>query len=83
MFEEQIAAINRFTESERVSDNHNDQLSRRTYTVDDIMDILSLSRNGVYALIKRNIFHSVNIGGRIRISCKSFDAWLDNMEGNQ
>ena len=51
---------------------------KRTYTVDEIQDILEISRSSAYNLVKRNLFRSVRIGGSIRISKKSFDAWLDS-----
>ena len=50
---------------------------KRTYTVDEIQDILGISRPTAYALVKRNLFRSIRIGGQIRISKKSFDEWLD------
>ena len=80
MFEEQIAAVNKMIEEEKNNVPTCQKPQKRTYTVDEIMDILSLSRNGAYALIRRNEFHSVRIGGRIRISCKSFDEWLDQQD---
>lgn len=57
-------------------------LGKRTYTVDEIQDILDISRTTAYSLVKRNLFHSVRIGGHIRISKNSFDAWLDAEEEN-
>ena len=51
---------------------------KRTYTVDEIQDILEISRTTAYKLVKQNLFRSVRIGGSIRISKKSFDAWLDS-----
>ena len=51
---------------------------KRTYTVDEIQDILSISRPTAYNLVKKNVFHSVRGGGHIRISKKSFDDWLDH-----
>lgn len=56
-----------------------DYEGKRTYTVDEIQDILEISRPTAYNLVKQNIFHSVRIGGRIRISKKSFDKWLDTI----
>ena len=76
MFEERIAMLNRQTEeSQAVSDSRFD---KRTYTVDEIQDILGISRTSAYNLVKKNAFHSVRIGGSIRISKKSFDEWLDH-----
>ena len=55
-----------------------DQFDKRTYTVDEIQDILGISRTSAYNLVKKKAFHSVRIGGSIRISKKSFDEWLDH-----
>ena len=73
MFEEKITEMNRETaamQPEYIRDE-------RTYTVDEIQDILGISRPTAYALVKRNLFRSIRIGGQIRISKKSFDEWLD------
>ena len=73
MFEEKIAEMNRETaamQPEYIQD-------KRTYTVNEIQDILGISRPTAYALVKRNLFRSIRIGGQIRISKKSFDEWLD------
>ena len=73
MFEEKIAEMNRETavmQPEYIRD-------KRIYTVDEIQDILGISRPTAYALVKRNLFRSIRIGGQIRISKKSFDEWLD------
>ena len=37
----------------------------------------AISRTSAYNLVKKKAFHSVRIGGSIRISKKSFDEWLD------
>lgn len=73
MFEAQIAALDQ--ETEEVSNAA--QYDKRTYTVNEIQDILSIGRTSAYQLIKSNAFRCVRIGGRIRISKKSFDVWLD------
>ena len=75
MFEERIAAMNQRTDEAIAASAV--QFDKRTYTVDEIQDILGISRSGAYNLVKKNLFHSVRIGGTIRISKKSFDAWLD------
>jgi excisionase family DNA binding protein len=51
---------------------------KRTYSVDDIMEILDIGRSTAYLLVKRNLFRSMKIGNQIRISKASFDSWLDN-----
>ncbi len=50
---------------------------RRTYTVDEIANILSITRGTAYNLVKAGLFKSVRIGTSIRISKQSFDEWLD------
>ena len=64
------AELNRFNEQNPVS------YDKRTYTVDEIQDILGISRPTAYNLVKQGVFHSVRVGGHIRISKKSFDDWL-------
>ena len=51
---------------------------KRAYSVDDIMEILDISRSSAYILIKKNLFRSVKIGNQLRITKVSFDKWLDN-----
>jgi len=52
---------------------------KRTYSVEEIMEILDISRSTAYALIKRGLFRSVKAGKQLRISKKSFDTWLDTL----
>lgn len=73
MFDEKIEEMNRETAIAQVEYVQN----KRTYTVNEIQDILGISRPTAYALVKRNLFRSIRIGGQIRISKKSFDEWLD------
>ncbi len=74
MFEERIAALN----EETTAMQQMVPAGKRTYTVDEIQDILGISQPTAYALIKRNLFHSIRVGRHIRVSKISFDAWLDN-----
>lgn len=74
MFEEKIAEMNREIETMQVQYVP----KKRTYTVDEIQDILGISQPTAYALIKKNLFHSIRIGQNIRVSKASFDTWLDN-----
>ena len=50
---------------------------KRCYSVSDLQEILELSKPAVYELLKRKEFHWIMIGGRYKISKKSFDEWLD------
>ena len=53
---------------------------RRTYTVDDIAQILGIGRTSAYILVKEGHFKIVRIGNAIRISKRSFDEWLDSLD---
>ena len=50
---------------------------KRTYSIEEIQQILDISRSTAYLLIKRQLFKSVKVGKQIRISKRSFDEWLD------
>ena len=52
---------------------------RRTYTVDDIAQILGIGRTSAYILVKEGHFKIMRIGNAIRISKRSFDEWLDSL----
>ena len=71
MFEEKIAALNRANEQSAVC------YEKRTYTVDEIQDILGISRTTAYNLVKKGLFHSVRVVGHKKKKKKSFDEWLD------
>ena len=75
MFEDRIAALNQANTEKMAIEST--QYDKRTYTVDEIQDILGISRTSAYNLVKKNYFRFVRIGGTIRISKKSFDEWLD------
>lgn len=50
---------------------------RRTYTVEEIAEILNIGRTSAYGLVKEGHFKIVRVGNAIRISKRSFDEWLD------
>ena len=79
MFDEKIKEMNEQTGALGFSNNY----EKRVYTVDEIMDVLSIGRNAAYDLVKSGAFHYVKIGGQYRISKKSFDKWLDNIDESQ
>lgn len=51
----------------------------RTYTVDDIAKMLNIGRTSAYNLTKEGHFKIIRVGNAIRISKKSFDEWLDDI----
>lgn len=54
MFEERIAAMNQRTEEAMAANAV--QFDKRTYTVDEIQDILGISRTSAYNLVKKKVF---------------------------
>ena len=58
-----------------------DEKNKRTYTVNEIKEILGISRATAYELIKKDLFHSVKLGSCVRVTKRSFDKWLDGKKG--
>lgn len=54
---------------------------KKTYTVQEIMQILGIGKNAAYRLVAEQHFKSVRIGNSIRISKVSFDDWLNKNIG--
>lgn len=50
---------------------------KRCYTVQELQEILGVSRPSIYELLKKKEFRWILVGGKYRISKKSFDEWLD------
>lgn len=50
----------------------------KTYRVEEIAQILGISKSSAYQLVRQGAFKTVRIGTAIRISRKSFDEWLDS-----
>lgn len=74
LLEQRIAELNANSSTPPVV---SDDKEKRTYSIEEIQQILDISRSTAYLLIKRNLFKSVKVGKQIRISKKSFDEWLD------
>ena len=55
MFEEKVAEMNQAVLEMPVLAEGTD---KRTYTVDEIQDILEISRSSAYSLVKKNLFRS-------------------------
>ena len=80
MFEDKIAEMNeKLNASPLAFDNY----EKRVYTVDEIVDILGISKTTAYQLVKSGAFRIVRAGGQIRISKKSFDKWLDEADNDE
>ncbi len=53
-------------------------VEKRTYKVEELQDILSISRPTAYKLVNSGKFKVIKVGSQIRIPKKSFDEWLDS-----
>ncbi len=57
-------------------------VGKRTYSVDEVRNILNIGRRKAYELCNSGCFKIVRVGRVIRVSKLSFDEWLDNIEQN-
>lgn len=78
MFEEKITMTN-----ESADKVLSPTFEKRVYTIDEVMDILKIGKNTAYLLANSGKFRCVKVGGQYRISKRSFDHWLENMEGGE
>ena len=51
---------------------------KRTYSVQEIAEILQISRSMAYNLCSQSLFKTVRVGKYVRESKPSFDEWLDS-----
>lgn len=51
---------------------------KRSYSVDEVSEILGTTRQTVYKLINQGCFKAIRVERGYRIIKKSFDEWLDN-----
>ncbi len=52
---------------------------KRTYTVDEVAELLQISRSKSYELCREGHFKIIKVGRSVRISKASFDEWLEAM----
>ena len=62
--------------------NHDKQAvsEKRTYSVQEIAEILQISRSMAYNLCKQSLFKTVKVGKYVRVSKPFFDDWLDSKQ---
>lgn len=56
-------------------------LNKKSYTVQEIIQILGTTRQSIYKLIDEGCFRAVKVENGYRIYKDSFDEWLDGKEG--
>ena len=78
MFEEKIEKMNNVAVTPAISADSESPFIKRTYTVDEIQDILGISRSSAYNFVERGRFRTVNARRWQHPNFqKSFDEWLD------
>ena len=55
-------------------------VGKRTYSVDEVREIVGISRRKAYDLCNSDIFKVIRVGRALRVSKVSFDQWLDGSE---
>ena len=55
-------------------------VGKRTYSVDEVREIIGISRRKAYDLCNSDIFKVIRVGRALRVSKVSFDQWLDGCE---
>lgn len=55
-------------------------VGKRTYSVEEVREILGISRRKAYELCNSDVFKVIRIGRALRVSKASFDFWLDHYE---
>ena len=53
---------------------------KRTYSVEEVREILGIGRRKAYELCNSNSFKVLRIGRTLRVSKASFDFWLDHYD---
>ena len=54
--------------------------TKRSYTVQEIMDILEIGKTTAYKFVHSGVFPVHKVGTRIRIPKAPFDEWFDKQE---
>ncbi len=54
------------------------QGDKKSYSVEEVVNMLGVTRQTVYKLIKQGCFEALLLDGTYRIKKLSFDLWLDN-----
>lgn len=63
---------------DRVRELNKQVYNKRSYSVEEVCEILGVARQTVYKLIKQGCFKAVRVERGYRIVKSSFDEWLDN-----
>lgn len=66
---------------ERIKELNSKSFEKKSYSVEEVMQILGVVRQTVYKLIKQGCFKAVRVEKGYRIKKYSFDKWLDGNGG--
>lgn len=62
---------------DRVRQLNGNSFTKKSYSVEEVMQMLDVARQTVYKLIKQGCFQAVMLENGYRIMKDSFDKWLD------
>lgn len=54
---------------------------RLTYTVDEVAEMLGISRGLAYEMVRRGELPSIRLGRRLLVPCRAFHRWLEEAVG--
>ncbi|MCC8076896.1 helix-turn-helix domain-containing protein [Cloacibacillus sp.] len=57
-----------------------ESVGKRTYSVEEVRELLGISRRKAYELCNSGCFRVIRVGRTIRVSKSSFDYWLDQCD---
>lgn len=63
---------------EKIKKFNERQGDKKSYSVEEVVNMLGVTRQTVYKLIKQGCFEALLLDGTYRIKKASFDLWLDN-----
>lgn len=63
---------------DKVRELNGGTFAKKSYSVEEVQEILGITRQTVYKLIKQGCFQAVRLENGYRIIKASFDKWLDN-----
>lgn len=54
---------------------------RLTYTVDEVAQMLGISRGLAYEMVRQGELPSIRLGRRLLVPCRTFERWLEEAVG--
>lgn len=68
---------------ESVKEINGNSFVKKSYTVEEIVSLLGITRQSVYKLIDKGCFSALKLEKGYRVRKDSFDRWLDEKESEE